>query len=211
MSEKSNLLADHYQKTYEVTLAVWEQRNVTFLILIVVVGIAALLTFNVEQAQPLMVDLISKTFAVESAERQKELRASFPYGVLKSVLMMIVLYLMLVLYHRTIFVTRNYQYLEALEAEIRQDMGIATGAIAFSREGSFYLKTKPFLASSVGAAYVGMLGLLLASFLGMRLYTDYSENNKLFFFSDLVLSLSIALFFVGYSMASLRRFATNIP
>src|SRR5262245_65882553 len=92
------LLAEHYQKTFELTLTVWEQRNRTFLILLAVVGVASLLTFNVSQAQPLLADLISKTVGVEDATRRAELRTSFPYGLIQSILLMVVLYLTLLLY-----------------------------------------------------------------------------------------------------------------
>ena len=38
MAEWIDLLAAHYEKTYETTLKVWEQRNWTFLILLAVGG-----------------------------------------------------------------------------------------------------------------------------------------------------------------------------
>jgi hypothetical protein len=44
MQEGANVVAEHYQKTYELTLQMWEQRNTTLLYLIAVVGAAALLT-----------------------------------------------------------------------------------------------------------------------------------------------------------------------
>jgi hypothetical protein len=65
MTPGTELIAEHYQKTYELTLAMWEQRNRTFLILLATVGIATLLTFNVSQAQPLLVDLIANAVGIE--------------------------------------------------------------------------------------------------------------------------------------------------
>jgi hypothetical protein len=35
MNKEIELLVGHYEKTYEITLKVWEQRNRTFLILLV--------------------------------------------------------------------------------------------------------------------------------------------------------------------------------
>jgi hypothetical protein len=198
----TDLLTEHYQKTFEVTLAVWEQRNRTFLVLLAVVGGATLLTFNVSQAQPLLVDLIAKTLSVENADRQKELRASFPYGLIQSILLMVVLYLTLVLYHRTTFIIRSYRYLEALEREIRSGMELSADSVAFTREGGFYWNQRPFLSKAVGASYVGMLGLLLVAFLGMRIFTDFSSGNVWFAVVDVVLAMPTLLFFSAYALSS---------
>ena len=46
MRPGTELLAEHYQKTYELTLSMWEQRNRTFLVLLGTVGVATILTFN---------------------------------------------------------------------------------------------------------------------------------------------------------------------
>jgi hypothetical protein len=129
MSDKVELIAEHYQKTFEVTLSTWESRNQTFLVLLATVGAATLLTFNVQEAQPLLVDLVSKFLSIEEATRKAELRTSFPYGLLQSVLLMVVMYLMLVLYHRTTFINRSYRYLEALEIEIRAGLSLSSESV----------------------------------------------------------------------------------
>ena len=48
------------------------------------VGSASLLTFNVSQAQPLLVDIVMNLVGVADQKRAEELRASFPYGLLQS-------------------------------------------------------------------------------------------------------------------------------
>jgi hypothetical protein len=204
MRDGTHLLAEHYQKSYEATLDVWNQRNQTFLILLAVVGAATLLEFNASQAQPLLVDLISKVLSVVDPQRQKELRASFPYGLIQSILLMVVLYLTLVLYHRTTFIYRSYSYLGALENEIRAGLGLAADSIAFTREGSFYYATRPLLAAAVGAAYVGMLGLLLFAFLGMRIHTDFNSGNKWFLFADIFLAIPTLMFYGAYALSTIN-------
>src|SRR5882672_8946377 len=122
MDDVTKLTAEHYQKTYELTLQMWEQRNTTFLLLLTVVGAATVLTFNVPQAQPLLVDIIAKFVGITDAERLKDLRQSFPYGVVQSILLMTVLYLMVILYHRTVFIQRCYAYLGAIEPELKKSL-----------------------------------------------------------------------------------------
>ena len=200
--ERIELLTEHYEKTYETTLKVWEQRNKTFLVLLAVVGVATLLTFKVSQTQPLLVDLIAKTLSITDANRIAELRLSLPYGVIQSILMMVILYLTVILYHRTTFILRNYLYLGALETEIRPGMGLTEESVAFTREGKFYQDHQPCLSRIVGLAYVVMLGILLFAFFGMRIYTDLSTGTLWFTIIDAFLSLSSLIFFVAYACAS---------
>jgi hypothetical protein len=57
----AELLAVHYQKSYEVTSDHWRQRNRIFLILVGVIGAATLLTFRESETQPLLVSWIAET------------------------------------------------------------------------------------------------------------------------------------------------------
>ena len=199
---KAELIAEHYQKTFELTLTLWHKRNTTFIILLLVVGIGTLLTFNVNQAQPLLVDYIAKIFGIEHPKRLEELRGSFPYGLIQSIVLMVVLYLMIQLYHRTINITRNYRYLGHLENEIRSELNLSQNAKSFTREGVFYETEKPKFSNTIGIAYILILGILLFSFSIMRVYSDIKTLNILFVFIDLVLSLATIFYFVLYAHSS---------
>ena len=157
VGEKVSVLAEHYQKTFELALMTWEKRNRTFLFLLGVVGVATLLTFNVPQAQPLLADLVMKVLDIADTNRAAELRSSFPYGLIQSILLMVVMYLMLILYHRTVTIQRFYKYLALLENEIRDALALTDTATSFTRESSFYQTHKPVLGPFVAVAYVGML------------------------------------------------------
>jgi len=202
MQQGTDIVAEHYQKTYELTLQMWEQRNKTFLLLLAVVGAAALLTFNVSQAQPLLVDVIAKVVGITEATRLRELRQSFPYGLIQSILLMIILYLMVILYHRTAFIRRCYYYLGAVEPEIKVSLGLPENAVAFTRESRFYHQHKSPFARFVAITYIGMLGLLLTVFLGVRIYTDFSSGNALVGIVDVALAGPTLLFFVAYARSS---------
>lgn len=203
MDDKATeLIAEHYQKTYELTLQMWEQRNTTFLLLLAVVGTATVLTFNVSQAEPLLVDIIAKVVGITDAGRLGELRKSFPYGVVQSILLMAILYLMLILYHRTAFIRRCYVYLGAIEPEIKSRLGLADDATAFTRESTFYERNKAPFAGFVAATYIAMLGCLLVAFLGSRVYADFSSGNCLVGIIDIALAAPTLLFFIGYARSS---------
>lgn len=198
MSSKAEILADHYQRTFEIAMVTWEKRNLTFLVLLFVVGAATLLTFNVPQAQPLLVDLVAKALDIDDAVRAQELRSSFPYGLMQSILLIVVMYLMLLLYHRTAKIQRFYKYMAELESEIRDDLQLDQCNVGFTREGVYYQKNKPVLGKLVGLSYIMMMGVLLVSFLGYRVYSDFAGGHVGFAVADLALSLATMTFFIGY-------------
>lgn len=205
MTDRASLLAEHYQKSFENTLDVWEKRNRTLVVLLLVVGCATLLTFDVPEAQPLLVDLIAHLLSIEDAARRNQLRSSFPYGLVQTILLMVVLYLTLVLYHRTTFILRSYKYLEALEMDIRTELQFGANVAAFTREGLFYKSHRPLLSGAVALAYTGMLGILLLVFLGGRIYTDVSAHNVWFALVDLGLSVPTLLFYGAYVLEPYKK------
>jgi hypothetical protein len=197
------LLAEHYQKAHEQTNYFWEKRNRTFLILLGVIGAGTLLTYKVPLAAPLLADLVSKLLGIEDAAQRAELRNSFPYGLLQSILLMVVFYLTVSLYHHTTSIQRGYLYLEKVEEDIRQSLSLPESSVSFTREGRFYWTYRPrFFSSLLGAVYVGMLGLLLMAFLGMRIYDDFSSGQRLFGVVDVLIAAPTLLFFCAYAVSS---------
>ncbi|TXE45951.1 MULTISPECIES: hypothetical protein [Serratia] len=203
--QNQELLVEHYHKTYDLTFSVWESRNQSLLILLAVVGFSTLLTFNVSEAQPLLVDIIAKLCGIASDDRIKELKKSFPYGVIQSIFIIVVFYLTINLYHKTCFIRRNYQYLSGLETDIRSALNLPTGSVSFTREGNFYNKHRTFSSFMTGLSYVLILGALLVSFLGMRLLNDLHAQDYSIFITDACLTLGIFYFFSIYAHASLKK------
>ena len=202
MNDKAEILAEHYQKTYELTFELWKQRNQTFLILLAVIGAATLLTFGSSQTNPLLVRWIAKALGVTGEAAVQELGKSFPFGLLQSLLLVVVFYLVVNLYHRALYVLRNYKYLAALEQEIRQQLGASAESIAFTREGSFYWSDRSRLQSAVKWCYILLVGCLLFAFLGGRIYDDFKAGTVTLVVVDLVVSVATSLFFLAYAQSS---------
>jgi small-conductance mechanosensitive channel len=202
MKDNAEILAEHYQKTYELTYDLWKQRNQTFLILLAVIGGATLLTFSATQTNPLLVRWVAKVLDVTDKQDIQELGRSFPFGLLQSLLLVVVFYLVVNLYHRALYVLRNYRYLAALEREIRGQLGVASEAIAFTREGSFYWSDRAFLQSAVKWCYIVLVGCLLFAFLGGRIYEDFETRTLALAVVDLAISIATSLFFLEYARSS---------
>ena len=203
--QNQELLVEHYHKTYDLTFSVWESRNQSLLILLAVVGFSTLLTFNVSETQPLLVDIIVKLCGIASDDRINELKKSFPYGVIQSIFIIVIFYLTINLYHKTFFIRRSYQYLSGLETDIRTALNLPTGSVSFTREGDFYNNHRTFSSFMTGLSYVLILGVLLVSFLGMRLLNDLHAKDYFILITDACLTLGVLYFFSIYAHASLKN------
>ncbi|MBN3145578.1 hypothetical protein [Pectobacterium brasiliense] len=203
--QNQELLVEHYHKTYDLTFSVWENRNQTLLILLAVVGFSTLLTFNVSEAQPLLVDIIAKLCGIASDDRIKELKKSFPYGLIQSIFIIVVFYLTINLYHKTCFIKRSYQYLSGLETDIRSALNLPTSSVSFTREGDFYNNHRTFSSFMTGLSYVIILGVLLVSFLSMRLLNDLHAQDYFILITDACLAFGILYFFSIYAYTSLKK------
>jgi hypothetical protein len=84
--DNAQLLTEHYQKTYELRYEFWKQRNLTFLILLGVIGLATLLTFAPAQTNPLLIDWIAKALAISEPGRIAQLEKSFPWAIVQTLL-----------------------------------------------------------------------------------------------------------------------------
>ncbi|EPN9527234.1 hypothetical protein ACT5AM_001902 [Cronobacter malonaticus] len=203
--QDKELLVDHYHKTYDLTFSIWESRNQSLLILLAIVGFSTLLTFNVSEAQPLLVDIIAKICGISSETRITELKKSFPYGIIQSIFIIVVFYLIINLYHKTCFIKRSYRYLSGMESDIRSALNLPAGSVSFTREGDFYNNHRTLSSFMTGLSYVLILGALLFSFLGMRMFNDWSARDYFILLTDACLALGILYFYIVYAYVSLTK------
>ena len=139
MSDKvAELIAGHYQNTFELTYDAWKERNRLFVFLVVIAGIGLLLVLQVPEAKSLFVDSVVKLLEITDVERIDQLHKNFPLDIILSIILIIVFYLMQKLYATNLTVHRNYLYLGAVEKEIRKRLALSPTEVSFTREGSFY-------------------------------------------------------------------------
>ncbi|MEM9723233.1 MAG: hypothetical protein AAGA10_28450 [Bacteroidota bacterium] len=201
MDKRPDILAEHYQKTFELTLKFWESRNRTFLLLLFVIGLGTLLTFKANQADSLLIDFIAGFLKIEDSNRINELRLTFPYSLMQSILLVVIFYLMVQLFHRTNSINRNYDYLGKMEKEIRLELWgkPCLDTISFTRESEHYIKSQQPLKKFIKYSYTGILGLLLVAFLGMRIISDFKAQNYITVIADVLISIPIFIFYLGYA------------
>lgn len=198
MEEKYRILIEHYQKSFELTFEMWKQRNRIFLYLLATIGIASLISLKIPQTETLMVYLIAKMTGLTKDTDITNLKNNFPYWEIMTILLILIFYLMVNLFHRAISVLRNYQYLAILETEIRNKLKVPKNSLAFSREGKFYWKDRPKLLFSIKFAYIGSLGILLSLFLYKRIESLIHEGNWFHGGISALIIIPIALYFIAY-------------
>jgi hypothetical protein len=194
---KAELLTQHYQDTYQLTYQLWQQRNRLFLILLAVIALASLLTYAPE-TNSILLAWLGKAVGITD---QAKLTASVPFALMQAAFLAVVFYLMVNLFHRALYILRNYRYLGELEKEIRTALDLKASEFSFTRESQYYWSDRPWVLGTVKYVYVVFLGVLLLAFSGGRLYADW--GNWLLFFVDLGLTVPTLGYFLAYSYYSI--------
>jgi hypothetical protein len=194
-------LFDHYQKTYELTSALWKGRNRTFLILLGAVGLATLVTFPALGTRSVLFLYLAHTLGLEQKD-VGSLQNGFPFGILQAIFLFVIFYLTVNLYHRSRYVLRNYAYLGALENEIRQQLGLSAPSVAFTRESSFYWGNRDIFSAAVKYVYIILLSGLLLIFLVATIVADWSSGNWVLAAVDILFAIPTLTFLAAYAIAS---------
>lgn len=198
-----DVLANHYQKTFEVAFEVWKERNKLFVYLVITASLGLMLLLRVPTADDLIVDAIAKFLDITDATRKADLRNGFPFDILLSAILVVMFYLMQRLYSTNLSVMRNYQYLGALEKEIQPHLGLPGGSVAFTREGSFYWDNRRNMQSISKFYYVAVLFIILIPFIGIKLYNDLTPPNWIVLVDGTVSALTVSYWW-EYARSSFR-------
>ena len=209
--ESVQLITDHYQKTFEVTDELWKERNRAFVFLALTSGIGLLLLLPVPEVSKLLVDAIAKLLGITDPARVSQLYQDFPLDILLSILLVIVFYLMQKLNSTNLSVMRNYLYLGAMEAEIRQNLGLPKDSVSFTREGSFYWGKRSMMQAMSKWYYILVVMIVLLPFLIFKLVRDFSSQNAVMIIVDLIVTLLTLLYFVDYARSAVKLDVSRIP
>lgn len=155
--KKAEVLAEHFQKTFELNHSLWEERNKNFLVLLGVTGVELLLIYRTDGVLRVIADFYSRFLKDKSPH---DIANGFPFNLLISIILVVILYLMIQIYHRTSHINRTYGYLEKVESDLRNTLEITTGD-SLTREGAYYKNNPRYLLKLTGVVYALLLGTLL--------------------------------------------------
>jgi hypothetical protein len=91
-------LTEHYQQTYQLTYALWQSRNKTFLILLGAIGVATFVMFPALNARSILFLYVRHTLQLSNGEFSN-VQSGFPFGILQAIFLSVIFYLMVNLYH----------------------------------------------------------------------------------------------------------------
>jgi hypothetical protein len=197
------VLAEHYQKTFEVAFEVWKERNKLFVYLVITASLGLMLLLRVPTTDQLLVDAIAKFLNITDPLRKAELQSGFPFDILLSAILVVMFYLMQRLYSTNLSVMRHYLYLGSLEKEIQPHLGLPSGSVAFTREGDFYWGTRRNMQSMSKFYYVAVLFIILIPFMAIKVYNDFNPPNWILLVDVVVSALTISYWW-EYALSSFR-------
>ncbi len=209
--EVAETLTEHYQKTFELTYEVWKERNGLFVYLVITTGIGLLLLLRVPELSSLLVDAIVKFLGITDPVRIAQLYKDFPLDTLLSVIFIIVFYLMQRLYSTNVSVFRNYQYLGALEDEIRKHLALSEDSVAFTREGRFYWKGRSVTQIMSKWYYIFVIGIVLLPFIILKIIADLNVGNWILILVDGGIALVTLIYFFEYARSSVLLDVSKVP
>lgn len=223
----ANLVAEHYQHTYELTFEFWKQRNRLFVFLLLTIGLSTIFTLEDFDDQNAILKLIVDIVGAESGSQITELSDSFAMAFLQTILLIIVFFLMFNLYHRSVTVLRNYQYLGQVEDELREILKIGAilneDAVVYTREGKFYWNWREISESSTNklrmrigglgqdwakGVYIFLVAVLLIPFLYLSLKSDFARvpAGNLFSTQEGVIAVLVLLIDIVIALLTLVYF-----
>lgn len=146
--DKTELLYDHYKETVKASTDIQAKRNTLF----VYVCVFELLNF-VMLLFPQVISSALSSFFLESYNISLgELLGLFPTAI-----WLVTVYILVRYYQTTIYVERQYPYIEVIEAEIARETRLS----CFDRESKAYLSNYPMVLDLIHIFYTWIIPILL--------------------------------------------------
>ena len=146
--DKTEFLYDHYKETVKVSTDMQAKRNALF----VYVCVFELLNFLM-LVFPQVINAAFSTFFLETYK----ISLSELLGLLPTGIWLITTYVLVRYYQTTIFVERQYSYIEVIETEIVKETGLS----CFERESKVYLSNYPKVLDLIHIFYTWAIPILL--------------------------------------------------
>jgi hypothetical protein len=195
--ESAAIIADHYQKTFDLTYNLWQERNKNFIMLLIISAAEILIAYRTEQVTGVLAAIYKALTDLSLDEATNAINNGFPFNILQTILLAVILFLMIQIYHRTSHINRSYGYLGALETDIRERLKSHVGETSFTREGDYYKNNRPKLLKLTGLVYAIFLGFLLVLVYFGGYWIESTKNTSKTLI-DYIILVTIALYYFSY-------------
>ncbi|MEW5939430.1 MAG: hypothetical protein AB1750_07205 [Chloroflexota bacterium] len=202
-----SVLADHYQKTFEVAYENWRERNRLFVFLVLTAVAGLLIIQRGDIVNDLLVRYVQNYFALQAPADQgliDEISKTVPFSVLLSGILVTMFYFMQRLHATNLAVMRTYKYLALLEKEIKPHLGLPGESSSFTREGKFYWDNRASMQTMSKWSYVVVLFFLLIPFMYVKLQGDINSAPGLITSVDVIISLLTFAYWIDYARSAFK-------
>jgi len=194
--KRVELMMDHYKDTFQLILYHWKVRNRLFIYILIILALIGLNSYSPGSLSKLVNAYI--THKVPKAP-------TFGFDVIGTVAWFLLLSLLIQYYQRSIFVDRQYRYIQRLEEQVCEDLG---GEFV-TREGKAYGSRtgradeggkKPLFIRSVGPIYVIVFPILLMVFVTWLIVSEWWPPKA----ATDYLNVSIGVVLIAFNILYLR-------
>lgn len=201
------VIANHYQKTYEVAYENWKERNKIFIFLVLTAIVGLLLLQRGDLVNELFVKYVQKYFELKLPDDETLIDAisrTVPFSLMQSGILVAMFYFMQRLHATNLTVMRTYKYLSILENEIQPYLGLPGKSGSFTRESKFYWNNRVFMQTMSKWSYVVVLFVLLIPFMVFKLASDFGVAPITITAVDTIVSALTFAYWVDYARSAFK-------
>ena len=184
--DKNELLYDHFKETYSLNLETRKRRDTSFVMLCI--GITLLFCFFLDPVGVFesIYEMIKEYFSLE---------LPFKSTIIQSFVWVMVLYFFIRYFQASIYIERQYKYLEGLENTISQNY-----EIKFDRESKSYEDNYPIILEIIHLIYIWVFPILSILIIILKIYFEFININNLV---SLIFDIIIAIMIIGLNVCYL--------
>ncbi|MDP8229863.1 MAG: hypothetical protein P9L93_02035 [Candidatus Gorgyraea atricola] len=157
---KLQILAEHYNSTYDTLVVKIKERDKFFLLVLVILIVKLFRIYTPEEAILVLTQLISSRLGVT---------APLNFSFIESVIWFCLLAAVLRYFQSVVYLERQYDYTHKLESQLSAHFENS----AFVRESSAYLKNFPLFLNWASFLYTVFFPILLMVIIGCKVTYDF--------------------------------------
>ena len=158
--DRTELLYDHYKETIKANTDMLAKRNLLFAYVCVLELLNCMMLFFPQAVNAILSSFLKENYSIPANEL---------LGILPSVIWIIVTYILVRYYQTTIYVERQYPYIESIEDEIAKE----TGLTCFDRESTAYLRCYPKVLDMIHFFYTWIIPVLLLTINSVKIILEW--------------------------------------
>jgi hypothetical protein len=192
MTEKTEILYDHYKDSFEHLKGYLEKRTTYTIVCVVLIALNVFQMTNQSVVESIFNALLHKNL---------DEKTNIDFNIFNSLLLFVTMWALMLYFQIVFLIEKNYKYIHKLEEELE-----ATVSPLITREGKNYLSPRPTMTKIVNQIYVIVFPLLVIVVFFKKLFVEYAQfdfQNNYFRFDALLI-----LLIIGFSSLYLYDFLT---